>query len=374
MRRRAIRAFDEVDEPIAGEIDAAVFGSLSALETGRVTARPLAIDSIRPDRGQPRRAMPSMVRAHWDGSPASVRELLQTWAALAEVERTGAVASVKAALARMEIERPEELGPVEAALLDVALLAGDIQANGLTNPITVVGRDNAYRIETGERRWLAYHLLVLATGEDRWLKIPAVVAASASVWRQASENNVRRDLNAIGRARQLAILLMDIYTEAGHHFTGFDEMVNGPCDRAYYAQVSDGDVWRVPRGESGRILAAMGLQHAVQIRQYRALLRLPDALWLRADDENWPEKRIREAVTGVTVDDGEDMITPVISDSSTPVQLPLPLFDELSAKLLKRISTYTTESVADERRRRDILREIAQARLLLDEVEKRVRG
>jgi hypothetical protein len=113
------------------------------------------------------------------------------------------------------------------------------------------------------------------------------------VWRQASENGVRANLNAIGRARQLALLLMEIHRPKGSAFHSYDEMVepNG-VDRSYYSQVADGNSYPFT-GHGEALLNAMGLKQSSQLREYRELLRLPDEVWRIADDLNWPQGRLR---------------------------------------------------------------------------------
>ena len=68
----------------------------------------------------------------------------------------------------------------------------------------------------------------------------------------------------------------------------------GGCDRAFYAQVADGAVFRVPRGQGEVLIGALGLKNPAQLRQYRALLDLPDEVWTIADDLDWAEGYIRE--------------------------------------------------------------------------------
>ncbi len=113
------------------------------------------------------------------------------------------------------------------------------------------------------------------------------------VWRQAVENGARQDLNAIAKARQLARLLMAIYADQGITFVPYAEVVQpGGCDRAWYAQIADGDRFRIPRGTSEIILSAMGLKNPVQLRQYRALLNLPDDIWQAGDDLSFSENEL----------------------------------------------------------------------------------
>jgi hypothetical protein len=197
-------------------------------------------------------------------------------------------------------------GPVETSFLRIVMLASSIRRDGLTNPITVapLGMD-AFRLETGERRWLAYHLLhAFFDGKDGrpderefWRKIPARNIGESSVWRMANENNVRSDLNAIAKARQLALLLIDLYSRRGNTFRGYAEIVqSSDCDRAFYAQVADGDEFPILRGTGDQILNAMGFTSKSQLREHRQLLVLPDPVWQWADDLNWAQGRLRQLI------------------------------------------------------------------------------
>jgi hypothetical protein len=281
------------------ETDAAIFG-FDRAETGKLNARPISIFEIYPDALQPRRAIPSPVRLHWDGRPSTTAALFSHWHLLAKDERGQDFSIEPYILAMGEVTRPEKVGPIDSALLDVIELAANIRSNGLTNPITVVRAQQSYRLETGERRWLAYHLLYLMfeNEQDTWGRIPARVVDEFSVWRQAGENNARANLNAVSKARQLAILLMSLHGRLGAHFLSYDEIVTpGGYDRLFYAQVAEGqgsNAFPVPHGYGETVLNAMGLKQHSQIREYRDLLRLPDEVWRLADDLNWTQGKIRD--------------------------------------------------------------------------------
>jgi hypothetical protein len=206
----------------------------------------------------------------------------------------------------------EPMGAVESSFLRLLELAASIRREGLTNAITILRAAKDHVIETGERRWLAYHLLHLHFGDDDtedWSKIPARVMNERNVWRQASENNARKNLNAIARARQLSILLMDL-----HGWDKFQPIENFANEQDFYAQVEDGNEWRIPRGKGEQLLTAMGLNNQTQLRQYRSILRASHDLWQLADDNDLSEFEIRtemqnpsigekksHTVTGVTV-------------------------------------------------------------------------
>lgn len=284
-------------------------GSPEIPDSGRVVARPTAIMAIHADVKQPRRAIPISIRMHWDGNPLEVPQLLGQWRAVAE--QAASTAFNVAMLLKGEGEGldTDKFPSVTQEYLSLVRLAQGIKADGLINPITVIESDSKTLIESGERRWLAYHLLHLYLGEQ-WAKIPAAKGnGNDSVWRQATENTQRRQLNAIGMARQIALLIMAARgtppIENGSLYQEYD-IVKGGSDRRYYAQVADGNVHRIPKGMGERIQAAMGLGME-QISQYRALLKLTDdeqvndALWTRSDVENWSERALRDISTLTTV-------------------------------------------------------------------------
>ncbi len=280
--------------------DAAIFGSIAEVDAGRQVAKPISIFEIYPDPLQPRRAIPSPVRAYWDGRPLTTSALFNSWYHLAVEERGQDFKIEPYLLALDEAHRPEKMGPIDAAFISVLEMAANIRSNGLTNPITVANTTNGYRLETGERRWLAYHLLYthFEDEQEKWGRVPARVVDSFSVWRQASENNARANLNAISKARQLAILFMDLYeNQQGEKFRTYEQVVGqGECDRAFYAQVADGNAYPTPKGTGEAILTAGGFKTSSQMREHRDLLRLPDEVWRIADDLNWTQGRIRQLV------------------------------------------------------------------------------
>lgn len=311
LRRNGRSGLDTVNvtDPNAQVVEEAIYGSLGELDTGRMVAKPISIDDISPDPKQPRRQIPSVVRQRWDGQ--SIGSLFNTWANGFAHESERQINEIEAIID--QVLEGEEVSPVEVyqgeysdpkrtwgviggSLMAVANLAAEIRRDGLTNPITIARVDGHYLIETGERRWLAFQLLNLFYPDSAaWKRIPAREVTASSVWRQASENTARTQLNAISMARQLAILLMDLY--GSENFMSFDEAVlPGASDRSYYAQVADGNQWRVPSGKGEQLVSAMGIPSPDMLRKYRNLLRLPDEVWMLADDLNWEEGFIRRQI------------------------------------------------------------------------------
>lgn len=293
--------------PLA-ETDASIFGDLDRVDAGRVNVKPINIFDIFPDVLQPRRAVPTPVRSYWDGRPSTISDLFTAWYNLAVEERGYEFDIEPYLIAKEEALRPEkEIGPVESSFLEIVSLAANIRANGLTNPITVAHMQSRnYRLETGERRWLAYHFLYISfvDEQDKWGRISARVMDQFSVWRQASENNARANLNAISKARQLALLIMEVLQEQGQQFAPFERIVQtGDSDRSYYAQVADGEAYPLPRHSVETILNAAGFKSSSQLREHRSLLRLPDEVWKVADDLNWTQGKIRQLQR---LSDGDD--------------------------------------------------------------------
>lgn len=277
------------------------------------------IRRITPDRVQPRRVVPLSVRG---GQPVTFETLpgiFERWLDAVNAERETPFPLDKHLTAAIndrsdqvmdeydaEVDgkatpdQPDEepQNPIEAAFLRVVELAASIRQRGLLNPITVAPTKDGtgFVIETGERRWVAYNLLHWHFGEDdenergdlKWDRIPVVQVDKPDVWRQAVENNARDNLNAVGKARQLALLMMHIHGQS--NFTGFDAFEH---EMAFYAQVADGNEYRIPRGWSEDLAAALNLSSPKQIRDYRRILKIPAELWDRADEENWTEGRIR---------------------------------------------------------------------------------
>lgn len=283
------------DAPTLSETDDSIFGTGQSLSGKYLRAVPTDIFKIYPDVTQPRRAIPFRVRGDWMPNPAELPQFLHQWVSECEINPSDYL------YPEATFERPS-FGADETdktSLVNLLDLAASIKHDELLNPITVTQEDDRYRIETGERRWVAYHLLhQFDNTPDKWRNIPARVVDNFSVWRQAAENATRDDLNAVGMARQLATLLMTIYRdEKGAEFYALDAFDH---EREFYAQVADGEAYRIPQGYGERLLAVMGLKNTTQLRQYRAILRVSNIYWEEADDNNYAEGLIRKYMEGET--------------------------------------------------------------------------
>jgi preprotein translocase subunit YajC len=287
-----------------------IYGASEIPDSGRVVARPTPINTIWADVKQPRRAIPISIRMHWDGNPAGLIALFKQWHQVAE-DAAGVPIDIEALLNKGTLSDDEgnlidtdKLPSIAQGFIELIALAIDIKAIDLTNPISIVESDGRLLIETGERRWLAHHLLHIYLKDDKWSKIRAFKNDGRNfILRQASENTKRRDLNAISMARQLGLLIIDVRQRDGVIYQEYDDIVTaGMCERRYYAQVWDGLRHSV-KGHAEQIRDAMGNLSTETMSRYRALLRLTedeavnDALWIKADVENWAEGALRDVAT-----------------------------------------------------------------------------
>lgn len=283
----------------------------------------LPIDEIYPDPAQPRRVIPSSVRQYWNGQPQQLPNLFEKWLEEIRLERNGQPFELDAVLTGELTERSQidpdsddlpaveqRMGAREASFARIAELAASIYRDGLTNPITIAQRGRLYVIETGERRWLAYHLVRWHFGDADWATIPARVVEAVDLWRQATENNARDDLNAVARARQLALLLMDM-----HGMDRFRPMDMFDVEQSFYAQVRDGNQYSA-RGNTEALLNATGLKSSTQLRQYRQLLRLPNIVWVLADDLDWAQNFIAKNILN-KADTDNDVIRLAVKEAQT---------------------------------------------------------
>lgn len=364
------------------EADAVLYGSLPP-NSGRIVARPVSIFEIRPDRAQPRRAIPFLIRAEWDGQTETIPDLLTFWyeSAAHQYGKQFDVARILQGLDSLDLDslpsieeyeaqiqdirfsneariadlshdfrryaegEAEKLGPIELQkflddLLDeqspplpeisdtavlvgfnkLMQLAGSIHSEGLTNPITIVKRNDGYMIETGERRYLAHHLLYMVLEDEAYSRI-AAREVEFDLFRQASENNARESLNAIELARQIALLIMSERADIEKwEYDSYEALVlPGEIDRKFYAQVANGNTHKIPRGSGDKISNALGLSIS-RISQYRRLLRLTDddalndEIWVMADTHDWTERKIRDYVQDMTAQDEPES---EIDDEST---------------------------------------------------------
>jgi hypothetical protein len=122
------------------------------------------------------------------------------------------------------------------------------------------------------------------------MKIPARVVDAPNLWRQAAENNARDNLNAIAKARQYALLLMDLWRKDPDSPVQFELFEAFENEREFYAQVVGDKVNRAPSGRNHLIMSAMGISSRGSLSFYKRFLTLPDEVWRMGDDHNLSEE------------------------------------------------------------------------------------
>jgi hypothetical protein len=184
-------------------------------------------------------------------------------------------------------EKTAQMPPGVAPWIELLRLAASINQAGLEQPVTAyAASEKQYVLIVGERRLLAFHILRW-TGYDGYAQIPTLKREQYNVWSQAFENGARQNLNAISKARQLALLLMAL----NGTWQPLDEGTQP--DQAWYAQAAE---LRVPYGKAEAVATVLGLPGPVDIRRFRALLRVPDEVWKLADQHDWAEGKLRQMI------------------------------------------------------------------------------
>lgn len=276
------------------EVDQAGYGALNIPESARKIAEPFNILDITLDPAQPRNQIPRKAKTKWNGKPKTIGGLLMEWQKLAE-ENYDAIPTKKileGVNSIKDLESDKKMPSITEDYLNVVSLAASIHKDGLLNPITISTSGSPRKIIAGETRFLAYCLLNMFF-QGEYAQIPAF-EEKPDVWKQAAENGARRPLNAIGTARQLALLLMDLYKDTdGADFQPYHQLVIGENDQAFYAQVKNGYVYPIKSEFAQRIIDVTGLKSARMISAYRGLLDIPADIWMLADEENWTEFGIR---------------------------------------------------------------------------------
>ena len=156
-----------------------------------LVAQLIPIDQVRPDPAQPRRLLPPDLQKELalGVSPFDILAQLRT--------------------------RAEHNKWLRERLTELDALAHSIGEDSLMNPIRVIADgEERYRIEEGERRWWAHHILV-QQGKEQFQTIRAFVVEPTSVSsgllrRRVAENVLRSDFTAIELARAMATRIQEI--------------------------------------------------------------------------------------------------------------------------------------------------------------------
>jgi len=284
--------------------DEAFLGSdvMQNLRDHGLSVERIAISLIRPDAAQPRRVLPETIHYAFHSQEITPVQALKQYIEKVRIisrEKGRPFENLMDLLISADGAKDEvELTPPERDLRDLTNLAVTLRSDGQVNPLTIVDRTEgampSYVIETGERRyWANYIDMEFIPGYQGDGTIPCIILppGQASVFRQAKENTSRAGLNAIGMARQVALLILAVYDI---------HPPLGPIPHDFYRQALELDL-RSKREFTTDILSAMGGISRKRLSQYKALLALSDEAIELADRHSVDEGKLRE-VLRVSVD------------------------------------------------------------------------
>lgn len=257
----------------------------------------IAISLIRPDAAQPRRVLPEMIHQAFHNQELTPVQALKQY-----IEKVRIVSRQKGRpfenlmdllISTDETRDERELTPIERDLHDLTNLALTMRSDGQINPLTIVdcsqGAMPSYRIETGERRyWANYINMEFIPGYQEDGNVPCIILppGEGSVFRQAKENTSRAGLNAIGMARQVALLILAVHDI---------HPPNGPVSHDFYRQVLELDLRGKPE-YAADILSALGGITRQRMSQFKLLLSLSDEAIEFADQYSVDEGRLRHVL------------------------------------------------------------------------------
>lgn len=281
----------------------------------------IAISLIRPDAAQPRRVLPESIHQafhHQELTPVQALKQYIEKVKITARQKGRPFENLLDLLTSLEDAKEEvNLPPPERDLRDLTNLAVTLRQDGQVNPLTIIdctqGAMPSYLIETGERRyWANYIDMEFIPGYQGDGTIPCIILppGEASVFRQAKENTSRAGLNAIGMARQAALLLLavhDIHSPIG------------VVSHDFYRQAIDLDL-RGKREFTTDILAAMGGINRGYFSYCKALLKLSDEALELADQHNLEEARLRYVVN-LPLHEQVEMIRQIIDHNLTSRQI-----------------------------------------------------
>lgn len=217
-----------------------------------------------PDRYQPRRLLPSILREKFYRGYTSCYEAAAEWIELSKSDRGMAG----------EIERLLQMGETLDEHGQIKPITGSWQLMG--------SGEYLFKIETGERRFWAACLNYVKNGQnvEPWLRIEEVKNPTRQ--RQVLENRHAEPPSAIEQACEVAALILAE--------KGIQPSPDLTDDYDYFRSAKDG---RMPVGLWDRLIPIMQLTRPRMV-QLLNLLQLPSRLLDMADRYRIPERVLRE--------------------------------------------------------------------------------
>lgn len=307
--------------------DAAMLSSTVDTGVSKSKAVVLEIDleRIKPDFIQPRRVLPSGLHNTLRQGEITCRKAIEELLRRPESDN----------VAKLILEGSEDT----SGLLDLAESIGEVGLRQPVNVYEIADLDHptgiSYRIGEGERRYWAHWLLVLG-GQDEFTKIRCVVEKAVPDdmkvrVRQLAENAVRQDLPAIARARVILGLKIGLARGEGIEVSpdaSLEELGDAITKARYrgsatrvaeatdeVSEAGEGLATRVAEVPDAEGVAVVPDSHELDnivgqtlrrftgrtvsgqmVRNYLALLRLPQPVQELADAAGPREFRIRPVV------------------------------------------------------------------------------
>ena len=143
----------------------------------------VSIHDIRPNIMQPRYSIPHDLTDIFELKSETIVDIFERWIIEVQLEKAEKDFDITNFLTGDETARGDRAenddadssslaglphSSKEFALMKLVDLAASIRRDGLSNPISLVRHADHFEIETGERRWLAYHILYWKFGDGEF--------------------------------------------------------------------------------------------------------------------------------------------------------------------------------------------------------------
>lgn len=227
----------------------------------------LPLSQIVPDRFQPRPILPISLKSLFYAGEADCYAIAERWLALAETDDA----------LRKQLNRLMQMGETFGQHGQIKPLTGSWMQNS---------RGRYFQLETGERRFWAAALHAVRSGQEEEPLLEVREVSAPSRERQIIENQHAEPPSAVGRAREIAALILshlDIQPDPalGDEYTYFRLVL---------------DVKRLPQGLWSQIEGVMGVKRPQMVRLLN-ILAMPTNLLERADLYRVPERVLREILS-----------------------------------------------------------------------------
>lgn len=263
---------------------------LSSVGEMQRSAKPRRIETIPlsmilPDRFQPRPLLPSWIRGPFFAGRISAYEAARAWLEAAE----------------------KDAGIQER--VDTLLKMGEtFESHGQIKPLTGswqdLGGQMIFVIETGERRYWASCLAAVQAGVDDEPTLQVVAVAEPARERQVIENQHAESPTAVGRAREIAALLL----EAAEVFPSQEYTDDYDYFRSVLGMRHRMKTWE-------RVEEIMGVSRPYMTRLLK-VLSLQTHLLEMADNYQVPERVLRE-ILDLPTKQQEDVLRQAIREGMT---------------------------------------------------------